>query len=500
MLGVSFIWGVSVARKMMHKPPSNKSHILRDKGMFLAIAAVMLIVVLYVWWFLSNHHKQNETILYTPNKDASSNRYFAAERLLGAKAKSLSGKNKQDALNELWNQDAHQAKNTAVVMYQVANSQTNTLDKMMAWVERGGHLIVANQYSLPSDKTAKDSTYQSKQNPLLVKLGIVYQEYGFDVLSEQKEFVYYRVPLRLPNQQAVVVEGELGRFDTTTLKQQYPFVQLQDYHLFDHAGGFDMLKQPAIVNMTADEQTKMTAAFKQEKKLFDPNMALVDLSFGQGRLTVLSTAQMFVNPKVIHQKPKQQSDNKTINQSNVWRLLTDRSSDKPYNYQDGIVSAHHASFLKHLTDGRQSVYFVPDIESIGFFALLWRHLPWTIIGFGVLIVCGLLALPKRFGALMVYQTDTSRNIFGFFGHVGRYLWVSDKAVGLMSKNRQALLQTILAKEQINDSSAQVVIPLISQKTGLSAGLVYDALYQDWQNQREFLRISRSFAQLVRHYG
>lgn len=485
-------------RRLSNIRPKNKHNQQRfwqGKGLYIGLLMFVVLVAVYLAWFFANHHKETSPTIYTPTKEANQNRYFAAKQLLGDKALVLQGQSGREELSALFQQK--DVKQTAIIIYQISGSQKNDLDAMVAWIRRGGHLIVANQHSLDNSKT-NTSDHQSEQNPLLLKLGIDYQDYVFDELSVQKEFNYTIVPLRLPAGQTLVVKGDFGRFDSTVFRQNYPDARFFDYHWFvkNHQGKHS-IKQPTISDLTASEIQQMLTAVDGEDKLFEPQNALLDVMLGQGRLTVLSTPQMLANPK--NYPGLIDIDNKQSNHSYTWQLLTNTLPAGPHSYRDGIASANHAELLSYLTQEHQAVYLVPDIESTSFFALLWRYLKWSMIGLGVTIVLGVLALPKRFGASKTYQTDVSHNIFGFFAHVGRYLWASDQAMGLLDGNRQTLIQAIIAKEQIHEPSSEKIIATVAQKTGLSAGLIHDALYQEWQTQMEFLRICRSFAQLARHY-
>lgn len=470
----------------------------RQHRLFVVIVVVAVLVVLYIWWFLSSHHQQVQSTQYTPKPEVLQNRYFAAQALLGNKAQTLQAQQGRQTLKTLWEQESISAKQTTIIIYQTSGWHKTQFEQIMSWVKRGGHLIVANQYSLPSDKTAQDTDYLNKQNPLLVELGIVYQDYDVNHSDKQVTFDDTHIPLQFPNQQSMVVVGQFGRFDTQAFSRQYPDAVLYDYDWFDRTHKPPTFKIPPT-NLTTKQQEQMLSAIGQSEHLFHPTSALVDMQIGQGRLTVLSDADMFANPHAGIEISRQK-DKTTDKQADIFALLTNAAPSKKHNYYGGIASVNHAALLMHLTHERQQVYLVPDIEATDFLALLWRHLSWTMLGLMLTVVLALLALPKRFGPTKHYQTDTSRNIFGFFAHVGQYLWVSDQAAGVLAANRQALLQIILAKEQSHDMTPEHIVSLVSQKTGLSAGLIYEALYQKWQNQIEFLRISRSFAHVAKHYG
>lgn len=464
-----------------------------SKGVYVVLIIGVLLAV-YLTWFFANHHQVTRTI-YTPTPEARQNRYLAARELLGDKAVVLQGLAGRDELLEVFGSDATQR---TVILYQVSHSQKAHLDTMLAWVMLGGHLIVANQHSL-GDTGTSDDEHQSEQNPLLFKLGIDYQQYSSQEWGKSSQFV--RVPLRLPSGELLALEGDDGRFVLSAdFYQTYPKARVLDYHFFVKEGEKYRPKQP-IGDLSIDETTKLLGAVDDNDKPFDPKGALLDIELGQGRLTVMHTPKLFINPKTYPNIVElDENEVSQSHHSHTWQLLTNTLPAKEHDYHGNIASASHASLLSYLTNKSHTVYLVPDIESVGFFELIWRYLMWSVIGLVATIGLALLALPKPFGITKVYKTDVSHNIFGFFAHVGRYLWASDEASALLKHNRHNLIQTIIAKEQLGETTPQTLIVSVCQKTGLSAGLVHDALYQEWQNQGEFLRIGRSFAQLARHYG
>lgn len=482
-----------MTRQVIGAHPTSKQDERRfwqGKGLYLVLFLVsVLLLVVGGRWLFANQQEPVVHTIYTPTKAASQNRYFAAQQFLGDKATVLKGRSGRDELSLLFQET--NAKQTAIIMYDVSANQQELIESMLTWVQQGGHLIIANQSG-----QAKDAR-NNKQNPLLLKLGITYQYDDFTDFDHTEGFSYALVPLRLPTGQTMVVQGDFGRFDASAFYRQYPKARLLDYRWFERHQGKHHPKQPLIANLSADELAKLRTAIDKDDKMFDPHSALLDIEFGQGRLSILSTPKMFANPI---NYPQIVNDTRRSTHGHTWQLLTNTAPASLHNYRGNIAAANNVMLLEYLTQERQTVYLVPDIESIGFFTLLWRHLMWSVVGLGMTLVLVLLALPKRFGASKSYQTDTSHNIFGFFAHVGRYLWASDKANALLKGNRQTLIHSIIAKEQIHEPNANKLIVTVAQKTGLSAGLIHDALYQEWQSQAEFLRICRSFAQVARHYA
>ena len=70
----------------------------------------------------------------------------------------------------------------------------------------------------------------------------------------------------------------------------------------------------------------------------------------------------------------------------------------------------------------------------------------------------------------------------------------------MQTNRESFIRTVTAKEQLVDGTPAKIIEILNVKTALSTHLIQNALYDSWQNDEEFLYISRNFARLAQFYN
>lgn len=474
----------------------------------LVVVALALFVAGYMWWFYRNHHEVDLPPQYTPKPNALKNRYYAATKLLGEnRSQTLAGNEGYKKLAEILLQDDAQAKQNTLIIYQIASGNPQDFETLIGWVQRGGHLVVASQATMDKDARqdgTKMTEYQGEQNPLLLYLDIDYlqnTEYsGGSIVSGM-------VPLHLENGETFVLRPQAGGyFYLDKFLQKYPNARPYDYEWFvkDTTGAY-WLKPNNQSGLTKEQYDNMLLELNPKDgkspqiNVFSANRAFVDMAFGKGRLTVLADGDMFANPSPDGVNAQTKDHKTEPPASRTQALLTDYSaSGTVYGYSRNIAEADNAYFLQYLTADR-TVYFLPQIESDGFFSLLKKHLPYTLWGLFFTVLVLLFALPKRFGAIKHYQTDSARNIFGFFAHVGQYLWQSDKATGLLTSNRHALIHSIMAKELLHDNSPQSITEAVAKKTGLSFGLIEDALYQTWQTDDEFLRISRSFAQVAKFY-
>ena len=478
--------------------------------MFILIATIA--VVAFVAWFLATHERVSDGITYAPKAGVNANRYYTATELLGERASVLSGAVGKEELNHLF-VDTDDASDYTVILYDIANNQKNQISSMIHWVEQGGHLVVFSQAAMMGE----DDDYDERQNPLLVELGIDYVEHADDddkiyelAQFDDKTRLEY-IPLRLPDGTGIVVSGSIyGRFTADAFFKKYPNAQLYDYDWFVQKGDKFSLHPSLHTDLSANERKMLLDKLTSDTiaaQFARPHNAIFDVKLGQGRLTVLENAMMFTNPYAGYERQSSEevasggdkTNTAKPQPSNTWRLLTDGEyAGVTHNYRGGLYRGDNAHLLEYLTQGR-TVYLVPDVESQTFGWVLSHYLPWTMIGLCLSVLLGLMAMPKRFGEVRRYQTDSATNIFGFFGHVGRYLWASDRAEGLMRANREALIKTIIASEFLADKQPSTIIKSVATKTGLPHDAVQSALYDEWEDEQEFLALSRYFAVISQHY-
>lgn len=480
---------------------------IHDKWIYVIIAMIVVGGMGYAWWFFDNHHKVEST-LYSPTTAVLSNRYHTAQTLL-KDAQTLQGERGRTELMSLFG-DTALAQDEMVVIYDVTGSYKPYFDEMMNWVSQGGHLVIFNKDMLPHDwaDSTNDSPsyYEDNQNPLMMHLGIDYIAYEPNAFREvDKELSLVVTPINM-NGEMMIIQGSdylgnEGRFSADVFFNRYLSAKIIDHDIYDEQHHEILPNIKTTLTPTQkikiNESLKKSPQIQHEPMLFRAGNALFDVMIDKGRLTILSNDDFFVNP-ASRLTETNSNQSPPVQSNHDWQLLTNQVAVPSHGYQGGLLWADNGEFLRALAGVRQ-VYFVPDVESTGFFTLLRRHLMWSLIGMMALVAVSLLALPKRFGAKAVYETDSSRNIFGFFGHVGQYLWTSDGGQALFAQNRHALIQTILAKEHIKDQSQTNIAKAVSEKTGLSYEVVFEALYGTWGQESDFVRISRSFAQVSQFY-
>lgn len=522
---------------------------LKEHWFIIVLLIAALVIALYTAYFLMTHHKVPDTPRYQLTPQAMQNRLFVAQQLLTQQDKAVhltKGEVAHQGLKQVWQQPASNAKHSAVVLLTVSQSQKPDIEAMLRWVERGGHLITFSNETLrdPDNSNDSDTTidrdealsrYWLNENALLHFLQIrsvqtqdphemMQNILNLNVQAPSSDTQSPVTPsgirlatkalLRLPaitHEGGIIPDKYVGviintdhtrHLQSEAFFQRYPNAKpIADYNWFnpDIAQGEQTIRLLPMQNIADNQPAQaLSATLRTDVQHYLPaDEALLDVHWGQGRLTVLNHDAMFNNPSADDLPPK--------SSTSLWQTLNEKPA-----YPPSVANFDNAYLLQYLLAGRDQVWLVPDIEVASLPTLLWRHLKWATLAFGIATLAALLAMPRRFGRMRVYQTDTQTNIFGYFNHVGQYLWHSDQGRALVQDNRERLIERIVARHPAVMTQPQaadiwqrvdkaILCERVSDETGISRGAVALALFEDWQTERGFLHMSRAFAQLNQYY-
>lgn len=548
------VWGNNMTYP---KPPSrtrlSKSLFARQNWFFWVITLLLLLIVGYTIHFFLTHKKVSASPQYQLTATARKNPFFAMQQFLENDEKTVQvsdGESAHQRLKRVWQQSESQAKHSAVLLVNVTQDQTPDMPEMLAWVERGGHLITFAHDTLvqPSEQTDKDAQkeaqkdeqqrYYNNENALLTYLGIENREKAESpeqilatikakmaetkTTDNDKETktntvnLARKVVLHLPAQgheQAVDVllaSYNEGKLNVDKFKQKFAQAKpVADYNALtaQHIGNLPL---------KVDELAKLRQAVaKNPTEFANAEQAMWDVKLGKGRITVFNDDRLFNNPNsyfLLSESPnkveeqKENAKNSFANPSPIvagtfWQQLT-KDAIKP-----NIAELDNAYILRYLLADRDTVWVVPDVSVASLPVLLWRQAKWACLAVLVCLLMGMLALPKRFGRAQRFETDTQYNIFGYFDQVGAYLWQTDQAQALVAQNRTRLLDKIFALypnlnasigQPSNQSSRQAELcQTLAQDLGITPSAVALALFEDWHDDSTFLRVSREFALLQR---
>lgn len=465
------------------------------------------LVLAYMAWFFATHKKVDIDI-YTPINEAKQNPYLAATLILKQQGKTgeyIKPTDASERLIPLW-QDTQNAQGQAVVIENMGTVPPHQLEQMVAWIRAGGHLVIYSQAYFYEEGGDWD-TYAQRENPLMVHLGLSYRNSNAPSLADNPlQLPEHVMPIRMDNQLLIVSGALPWRFELGSFLDNYPDARpVQNYRAIGQAiSNTQIASYFAVLDSTQRQQLMDLSA--NNPSYGDPAHALIDVYLGEGRLTVLNESIDFHNPWLLNQyqtvNERQNNQNPPDNTPRLLKLWRGDGYTQSDVYHGGITSYDHAYFFRQLTKDSQTVWFVSRNlgEPMGILAILREHLLFVLIASVMAIAVMLLSLPRQFGRQLRLLDDSQTNLMLYFDGVGQYLWHTDLCVAQVAANRSRLFEKIEAKlPKIAVLGNEACCQLISEDSNLPASMVYEALYATWQNQSEFVKVSRSFAHLSAMY-
>lgn len=503
---------------------------------------IILVVVLTILWIVSFFYNRESVIVsyYEPKPEAQSSRFYATKFLLQKQGKTveLLGDTDDILLREIWADTNNAAKKTLIIQ-DIKPEQTTDVKHMLDWVLAGGHIV-----SFPNEYWYSDHTdinqitdYYNQENPLLLALGVsanlyspdYYHDGDDDKTKEKKseiidKFNYGAIPLKLPTGERIVIESDsypriifnneftktydkLKNSDNTEMgkiRQFYDEHQLVrnqvkpiDYNLLTH---HEPTNQQTLSGLTANEKTDILTMQSYVNDHFSPNRIIYDVKVGAGRITLLASDDIFKNPTANNSLTHTSATppTKTTTHTPFYQKLTNHDWHDNAVYNGGIMSVDNAFFTNYLTQNSDKVWIVANFKRPTLMQLLWANVPFLLIALGLVVILGLLALPKQFGAIRTYQDDAAFNLFRFFDEMGNFLWRTDKMYKQVEKNRMILLEKYMARlPHLSKLNENQVCDEIAELTHIDVSVVEMALYGEWRNDKEFLVITQSLYRLER---
>lgn len=506
----------SPRRAFKNRPKSAESSGV-SKWLFWLLAVAMFG---FGVWFVMNYDWVSKGIRYTQKK--SNNPYEAASLILAQENKTVNysqGLAGNRTLSKLW--QGNNNAQTTLILKHIADEQADDLDTMLAWVQAGGHIITFSDDVLyDADNVDIVNAYLSDENPLLVKLGVYRVDKPIHEATYANNYeLVSATPLYLPNNRALIITNEPYFFDTSKLSQTYPQAVVAQYDFFTNGmleGVSDKLLQARKqqFGLTDTQIDKFKSAYKFSPHLFDDQKAMVDMQFGQGRITILSDSTLFDSPMYGYKSDERDDTTKdtakgTKNSDNpdsiFWQKMTGDYKTVSV-YQDGIARLDNAYLLSFLTTNRSQIYFVDNFKEIGLIDRLREHTPFLLIGIMLLAMAGVLSLPRQFGRTQAIYDDSAYDMMRYFKGVANFLYKGDKMAVQVAKNRANLLDRLAVSvpSLTNLKNQQAIIQAVFKDAHLkdntiTIDMVYLALFGTWDNDSEFLAVTQAFVQLARCY-
>lgn len=238
-----------------------------------------------------------------------------------------------------------------------------------------------------------------------------YQQYQTPDVSQIRAYL---------KQQKVLLQQTIKKFEHSQTSKSYLFLN------------YDSIKpRQAVLLINA----LLGLDDKQLKQVWAPmNHILLDSRFGQGRLTVLSDKRIFKNP-----------DNYDIKAAKLYADVQAQPITLFSKQTTGLYDNDNAKFLVNLMSQADAVWLFPKVDIDALPVMLWKKAKLVVLGFLGLVFLWLYALYNRFGRMKKLPNDATRDIFKYFGQVGRYAWRVDNAKQLYHISQSQVLTLIHQK-------------------------------------------------------
>lgn len=428
-----------------------------------AVFVLFLCLVAYCFYA---YQKLEVRTHYKPIKAARNNPYYASIHWLqnhGKEAVFWQLYEGDDKLNQILDDP----KPTGKTLF-LQSSPNQSPKPLLGWVRQGGQLVL---YA---------------DNPMLQSIGIHFED--MDIVAKPLGLVSYAKPILLDNQ-VLVIGAFLDKINAST------FVREQGASLVNHSALHSQMHPDDITKMLGidPKQAQAMADFlKQNRTFYDGQSALLEAKLGKGRLVVLEDETLFFNPSPSsNNKPEAPNEAKAQQNNNrLWHLLQDEA--KAELYEGGLANFDHAQLLLWLTKDSQKVYFVDSLEYRSLFGVITQRTPFLWVALVLVLLALLFGQARQFGATKEPKDDSAYDFLLYFSKVGDYLWRVDTCQSQVAQNRQALIQKIQAKLGQLPAHPEECCAYLDRHTGLSAKTFYDALYQSYDNEEQFFRITCAF--------
>lgn len=404
----------------------------------ILVSLVCAAVTVWIgWWAYNTFELVEEEYLSDPSGEARRNPYLLAERFLNAVGQDAESQAGRERLRDL-----PTSADTMIVSDLGQNLNDTRHANLMAWVERGGHLIVAATLFL--DDT--DAT----GNALLDDLG---------------------VGLRRPDQVPDLPTIFGGDPDAETSTEDSG--QALEDILRDRFSTVDITfeeGESATVNFSnyqyLDDTKGEADAFAQGE--YGPHM--MQFNRGEGLVTVMSDISFMQNPSSIGVRSRYQA-NSLAQHDNAWFLM-----------------------LIAQTGGKVWILYNTAYPTLT--ELIWKRSPQVLLAFAVLVLAWLWWLSQQYGPKLQAAGGERRNILEQLLSTGNFEWTTDKGQRRVQLSRQRLLQELEYRHpQIARLNQEARCAYLADKSGLAPKDVSLALYAGWHGERDFIQITYLIQQL-----
>lgn len=414
----------------------------------LVLAVVLITFTLGVFWFLHNFERKPYEVYRGISPAALGNPMLAAERYLQAMGMNAVSRKGIDFLKVLPSPE-----DSIVIRHLPRGLSTATNDRLMAWVESGGHLLLT-----PGPLT-KDN---ANRNDLFSRLGVQRKPNGGDndcgcPDEDKKETAS---PDKTGGEEEILTPEPsdsiiMAQLDTFSIQLRYN----EDINLLVDSGGkanFSIKGDHQLIYEDDTEDDSYEEQSPRETFVEEDADWLLEYPVGAGRITVLSDMANFSN----------------------------RS----------IGDYDHAFLLSWLLRDRSHIWLLYAADARPLPVILWNLAPPLWICLIVVLILAIWRMQRQSGTLLHPNPEIQRNLLAHIDGSGQYNWRLDSAAALIEDNRRSLLFT-WARRKLGSKSAQDIgemdLATLATKTGITREELEAAMTLKIHSEQDLIRTSRA---------
>lgn len=406
----------------------------------IALAVALLIGLVYIFFSLFEHYESVEDQGWS--EAARRNPYLAAELFLKQTGVEVTSSYNFDELSSL-------PERGMVFISDASKTLTRKrVDDLLAWVSRGGHLVVAAPVS-----------EDGEEDPLLSRFKISNRE--VDVADDDKEATREQ---RIERAERQILDAIANR--NQQQEQNIPDDEITELSFEGVKHRFRMHFSPytSLHHPSFDKDESATG--NEEHKPF----------YWAGSQYGVHFIQLYIDQGLIS----------IISDKAVWN-------------SNNIGTLDHAYLLWFLSEGMGDVVLLYGIYTPSLLDYAWRYLPEWLVIFAVWLLAWLVYRSRRFGPVRRQSAHGHRSIAEHIQASAEYLWNEDRKDILIDPVRADVLRRLQhVHPGYSHLSQSEQLAFIVQHTGLDQQRIHDALIKPFDGrEKEFTSVMQDL-QFIRN--
>jgi hypothetical protein len=417
---------------------------LAKKQRIVILLFVLVMVLLASFWFSYIEQYQEEIDSGFSDK-AKRNAFYAAELYLQKTAVDVY------TAQEIADIDNFSTANTLLVSNALRSFNPKQGEQWIAWMERGGHIVVAVAEGVDND-------------PLLSHFQVTREKKYQSDVEEISETMVEEVAEQVEKQNAQQDGGSEEENDECSCE---PLLTTLNFDGVEESLSIDFSHSAGLYHpyINGDDQEASEESVDYITPFYwgydgDGNVQFLQFNVGKGMLSIVATDDIWTNHDI-------------------------------ENYD-------HAYLLSILSNGSEQFVILRGAVMDHILILLWRFAPELVLSFFVLLLAGLWFLSDRLGAPIRLSNGQRRSFKEYALAHGEYLYKHGKQQQLIDKLRQQVIAIIEQHHFSEDKTPAERVENYLLNMGLDEAVINELLFAEVaKGEKEFLRLAIELQALIK---